>query len=130
MIDTQIVEQYVELFVNTKPENNQASWALLGPIRHLIEQDAGYLIAIHSAVIAADPGNVIKDILGGTPTLSKLEIESYARRLMRARSYSEGRQITDKIIKPDMWMVNACMASIKEGFKSDGVVPFKLTEVS
>jgi hypothetical protein len=131
-MDMHVVDFYVELL--TKPETRPAAlldvWGALGPIRHLIGKDARYLIVIHSTVIAIDPDHIIKEIFGGPPTLTALEIDSFARRILRTQNYRDFASVTGRLTTPDMWMVNGRIAELKEGVKTNCVVPFELKELS
>jgi hypothetical protein len=132
MIDMHVVDDYVVLLTmpETKPTTLPDVWGMLGPIRHLIVKDARYLIVIQSAVIATDPGHIIKEIFGGPPTLTVLEIDSFARRILRTQNYRDFDSVTGRLSKPDMWMVNGRIAELGDGLKTNSVVPFVLKELS
>jgi hypothetical protein len=128
-IDDQKVEHYVGKILGDKPETVRAIWALLRPLNN----DLRYFVAIYRRVIAIDPDNVARDMIEGTPTLTPLEVDVYARRLIRAPQNHRGlKSVTGQLPRPDCWLVLARVTEIRAGDHkaAAAVILFELKELS
>jgi hypothetical protein len=130
-IDQKAVEHCVAEIIRTKPETVLAISKLC--LRLLPAPHMRYYLAIYRRVIEIDPNNIAKDMLEGTPTLTPLEVDVYARRLMRApQTYRGANSVTGQLAIPDRFLVLARVEEIKVGdhAASASVIPFELKELS
>jgi hypothetical protein len=126
------VELCVAEIISTKPETVLAISTLLQRLLPPPQPHMGYYVAIYRRVIEIDPNNVARDMLGGTPTLTPLEVDVYARRLIRApQTYRGAKSVAGQLALPDRALVLARVTEIRAGdHKAAGVIPFELKELS
>lgn len=132
-IDQKVVEHCVAEIISTKPETVLAISKLCLRLLPPPQPDMRYYVAIYRRVIEIDPSNIAKDMLEGTPTLTPLEVDVYARRLMRApQTYRGANSVTGQLAIPDRFLVLARVEEIKVGdhTASSSVIPFELKELS
>jgi hypothetical protein len=133
------IEQKIEFcvaeIISTKPGSVQEIAALLIRILPAPRDRSPNLrpyVAVYKRLMAIDRDHVAKDMLGGTPTLTPLEVDANARKMMRApQNHRAAKIVAGHLAIPDRFLVLARMEEIKEGRdKSATVVPFELKELS
>jgi hypothetical protein len=122
MIDIKKVTHYVDMV--TAPSGTVAAvFDLL-----VVDRDARINVAVYTRLAAIDPRLAIQ-LLGGTPSLTSSEVNTFARRI-RAAAKADRNKIIRGIPAPDMWLVRARMLDIDEDRTRNSVVPFVLKELS
>jgi hypothetical protein len=126
-------EQCAAEIVRTKPHSVHAIAML---VKHKFPDgeavDLRLYVAVYRRVMEIDPNNIARDMLEGTPTLTPLEIDAYARKLMRTPHVKHrSRKVTGHLAIADRILVLARIGDMKAGNirVQAGVVPFVLKEL-
>jgi hypothetical protein len=127
MIDYQKVSRIVELV--TKPAGKPAT--VQDVFASLLEcGDERYNVAVYMRLLAIDQ-HFAASLLGGSPSLTRAEVDSFARRIQATpKRGAEKNKILRQISYPDMWLVRARMIEIRESDAHSTAVPFVLKVLS
>ena len=127
------VERCAAEIVSTKP---QSVYDIALLIKHKFPAggavDIRLYVAVYRRVMEIDPNNIANGMLEGEPTLTQIEIDSCARKLMRMPHLNHRSQkLTGHLAMPDRFLVLARIGDIKAGNikAKSGIVPFVLKEL-